>query len=108
MDLLSWFKSRLWQVQPPIRSIAAGLLILALIAGLTPVADTLWAEVLTVSGEIETGEFEESPTPTENRAVWLLFEWLSPILPDLNWLLTAFIGTLVPLFGFFYLQNSLP
>lgn len=42
------------------------------------------------------------------RAVWLLFEWLSPILPDLNWLLTAFIGTLVPLFGFFYLQNSLP
>lgn len=67
MDLLSWFKSRLWQVQPPIRSIAAGLLILALIAGLTPVADTLWAEVLTVSGEIETGEFEESPTPTETE-----------------------------------------
>ena len=42
------------------------------------------------------------------RAVWLLFEWISPILPNLNWLLTAFIGTLVPLFGFFYLQNSLP
>ncbi len=42
------------------------------------------------------------------RAVWLLFQWLSPILPDLNWLWTAFIGTLVPLFGFFYLQNSLP
>lgn len=42
------------------------------------------------------------------RAVWLLFEWLSPILPDLNWLWTAFIGTLVPLFGFFYLQNSIP
>ncbi|GIV64178.1 MAG: hypothetical protein KatS3mg045_1517 [Bellilinea sp.] len=42
------------------------------------------------------------------RAVGLLFEWLSPILPDLNWLWTAFIGTLVPLFGFFYLQNSLP
>jgi signal peptidase len=41
------------------------------------------------------------------RAVWLLFEWLSPILPNLNWLWTAFIGTLVPLVGFFYLQNSL-
>jgi len=41
------------------------------------------------------------------RAIWLLFEWLSPILPNPNWLLTAFIGTLVPLIGFFYLQNEL-
>jgi signal peptidase len=30
-----------------------------------------------------------------------LFEWFSPILPDLNWPTTAFLGTLVPVFGMF-------
>ncbi|GIV64179.1 MAG: hypothetical protein KatS3mg045_1518 [Bellilinea sp.] len=67
MDLLSGFKGRLGRFQPPIRGAAAGLLILALIASLTPVADTLWAEVLTVSGEVQTGEFEESPTPSDTE-----------------------------------------
>ncbi len=40
-------------------------------------------------------------------AVWVLFKVLSPVLPDISWLMTAFIGTLVPLFGFIYLQNTL-
>lgn len=42
------------------------------------------------------------------RALPLLFEWLSPVLPNLTWLVHAFIGTLVPLIGFFYLQGFLP
>ncbi|MCX8025161.1 MAG: signal peptidase I [Thermanaerothrix sp.] len=42
------------------------------------------------------------------RALPLLFEWLSPVLPSLTWLVHAFIGTLVPLIGFFYLQGFLP
>lgn len=29
-----------------------------------------------------------------------LFEWFSPILPDLPWLVTAFIGTIAPAIGF--------
>ncbi|MEN4011560.1 MAG: signal peptidase I [Chloroflexota bacterium] len=41
------------------------------------------------------------------RAVGVLFRAISPVLPDVSWLVTAFIGTLVPLFGFIYLQNSL-
>lgn len=65
MDLLSGFKSKVMRLRPLLSSAGPALLILALTLSLTPVADTLWAEVLTVSGEIETGEFEESPTPTE-------------------------------------------
>lgn len=41
------------------------------------------------------------------RAVGVLFKVISPVLPNLSWLMTAFIGTLVPLFGFIYLQNTL-
>lgn len=41
------------------------------------------------------------------RAVAVLFRGISPVLPDVSWLVTAFIGTLVPLFGFIYLQNAL-
>jgi len=38
------------------------------------------------------------------------FEWLSPILPDLPWLVTAFVGALVPLLGLMALnrQENLP
>ncbi len=34
------------------------------------------------------------------------FEWLSPILPDLRWPVTAFIGTLAPLIGLWVLRQS--
>ena len=67
MDLLSWLKGKISALHPLVRRGAPALVILALILSLTPVADTLWAEVLTVSGEIETGDFEESPTPTETE-----------------------------------------
>jgi signal peptidase len=40
------------------------------------------------------------------RAVILLFEWLSPALPDLQWTLTAFLGTLVPAFGLIVIRNQ--
>lgn len=33
------------------------------------------------------------------------FHWLSPILPDLEWITQAFIGTLVPLFAYLFLEN---
>lgn len=42
------------------------------------------------------------------RALPLLFEWFSPVLPNLTWLVQAFIGSLAPLIGFFYLQGFLP
>lgn len=34
-----------------------------------------------------------------------LFEWFSPILPDLPWLATAFIGTIAPAIGFLVVQS---
>lgn len=34
-----------------------------------------------------------------------LFEWFSPILPDLPWLATAFIGTIAPAIGFLLVQS---
>lgn len=49
------------------RRVVPLLVMLALVLSLTPVANTLWAETLTVSGEIQTGNFEESPTPTETE-----------------------------------------
>jgi signal peptidase len=33
------------------------------------------------------------------RGFLLMFEWLSPILPDLNWTATAFLGTIAPALG---------
>lgn len=64
MDLLSWVRNRLKPAALWLRRVIPVLVILALILSLTPVADTLWAETLTISGEIQTGSFEESPTPT--------------------------------------------
>jgi signal peptidase len=39
------------------------------------------------------------------RAVLLAFEWGSPILPNLNWAITALVGTLVPALGILYTQQ---
>lgn len=33
------------------------------------------------------------------RGVLLLVEWTAPILPDLSWIVSAFVGTLVPVVG---------
>lgn len=41
------------------------------------------------------------------RGVMELFEWLSPILPDLTLLAAAFVGVIVPVFGLVIL-NSVP
>ena len=41
------------------------------------------------------------------RAVPTAFEWLSPILPDLSWQLTAFIGTLAPVLGLWIIQQPI-
>jgi len=35
------------------------------------------------------------------------FEWFSPVLPDLDWALTALIGTIAPAVGFIIIQNSI-
>lgn len=40
-------------------------------------------------------------------AVLLAFEWFSPILPDLPWVLTAFIGTLTPALALMALRDQL-
>lgn len=38
------------------------------------------------------------------RGVLLLFEFYSPILPDLEWIMTAFVGTLAPAFSLWIIQ----
>jgi signal peptidase len=35
------------------------------------------------------------------------FQWFSPILPNLDWTLTALIGTLAPAIGFLLIQNNI-
>jgi signal peptidase len=40
------------------------------------------------------------------RGVLLGFEWLSPILPDLPWLVAAFVGVLAPVVGLILLQQG--
>lgn len=35
------------------------------------------------------------------------FEWFSPILPDIDWALSALINTIAPAIGFLILQNSI-
>ncbi|MDT8898763.1 hypothetical protein QYE77_10840 [Thermanaerothrix sp. 4228-RoL] len=52
--------------QPPLWSLALGVLSLWLLTLFMPVGQTLWAEVLTVSGEVNTGQwiFTETPTAT--------------------------------------------
>ncbi len=39
------------------------------------------------------------------RGVLTIFEWYSPILPNLPWLAIAFIGTLAPMIGFLVVQG---
>jgi signal peptidase len=41
------------------------------------------------------------------RSVPLAFEWLSPILPDLAWMVTAFIGTMAPALGLLAVRSQL-
>jgi len=36
-----------------------------------------------------------------------LFEWFSPVLPDIDWALAALIGTIAPAIGFLIIQNSI-
>lgn len=39
------------------------------------------------------------------RGILDVFEWFSPILPDLKWIVAAFAGTLAPVFGFLVVQG---
>lgn len=39
------------------------------------------------------------------RGILLLFEWLSPVLPDLTWITQAFIGTIVPALGIIFVYS---
>jgi len=41
------------------------------------------------------------------RGVLLAFEWLSPITPDLTWIVSAFIGTAAPALGLLGVRNQL-
>lgn len=40
------------------------------------------------------------------RAMLQAFEWLSPILPNVPWTVTAFLGTLAPAFGLIVIRNQ--
>lgn len=64
MDLLKKVLPGIPPPNLPGRMLAAGTVCLLLIFSLIPVADTLWAEVLTVSGDVETGSFEQTATET--------------------------------------------
>lgn len=33
------------------------------------------------------------------KAVWLLFWWFSPVVPDLSWIMMAYVQTVVPIIG---------
>lgn len=69
MDILdrSYHSSR--ARRSPGRALVAMLAGLLLIAALTPVADTLWAERLSVSGEVESGPFEPTPSETAQPTI---------------------------------------
>jgi len=41
------------------------------------------------------------------RFVPELFEWLSPILPNLSWTVSAFVGTMAPALGLLFVQRQL-
>jgi signal peptidase len=41
------------------------------------------------------------------RGALELFEWLSPVLPNLHWTLTAFVGTLAPVLGLLLTRSLL-
>jgi signal peptidase len=40
------------------------------------------------------------------RMVLLGFEWLSPVLPNIPWTVTAFVGTMAPAFGLIVIRNQ--
>lgn len=40
------------------------------------------------------------------RAVLQGFEWLSPVLPNIPWTVTAFVGTMAPAFGLIVIRNQ--
>ena len=40
------------------------------------------------------------------RGVLTVFEWYSPILPDLPWLATGFVGTAAAMLGFLIVQGT--
>jgi signal peptidase len=42
------------------------------------------------------------------RGSLLAFEWLSPILPNPGWFISALFGTLFPAYGMLFLYNQLP
>ena len=44
--------------------------------------------------------------PFAYRAVLQAFEWLSPVLPNLPWTVTAFLGTMAPAFGLIVIRNQ--
>lgn len=44
--------------------------------------------------------------PIAYRAVLQAFEWLSPVLPNLPWTVTAFLGTMAPAFGLIVIRNQ--
>lgn len=39
------------------------------------------------------------------RGILIAFEWLPPILPDLEWIVAAFLGTMAPALGLLVLRN---
>jgi signal peptidase len=41
------------------------------------------------------------------RGTLLAFEWLSPILPNLHWTITAFVGTMTPVFAMLVIRSQL-
>lgn len=40
------------------------------------------------------------------RGTLLAFEWLSPVLPNVSWYVTAVLGTLIPAFGLLFFYNQ--
>jgi signal peptidase len=45
--------------------------------------------------------------PIAYRVVLQAFEWLSPVLPNLPWTVTAFLGTMAPAFGLIVIRNQI-
>ncbi|KPL83773.1 hypothetical protein SE15_00480 [Thermanaerothrix daxensis] len=62
---------------PPLWSLALGVLVLWILTFLIPVGQTLWAEVLTISGEVQTGQWIFTETPTETPTPTSTPTWLA-------------------------------
>ncbi len=41
------------------------------------------------------------------RGILIAFQWMSPILPDLTWMLAAFVGVIAPVLGILFAQGLL-